>query len=316
MNKLKKILTAACFSFGVSSAAPAIEVVTSPEATSMHQGGAVLWTYHHNPAEGKPYFHPLNTTNGDRLTELRPKDHPWHRGLWLSWKYINGVNYWEENPATGQSDGFTRLLKTERSIDNSQQVTIEQQLDYAPAPDGAALLLETRRLVIAPPDSSGDYHIDWSSEFYAVAAIELDRTPLLGEPDGKSYGGYAGLSIRLNKSSVGGTFLTGDGVLVAAGIQNVSAEWMSFSSVEDGASILMLEHPESFRSPTKWYVAPMMPYYSPAILFNAPHSMAAGESLSLRYRIVISPKPIPAVKAAGALRDWTTPATQHRSCNK
>jgi hypothetical protein len=314
VNRIKLFLIAVCFSFGVSSAAPAIEVLTSPEATTMHYGDKVLWTYHHDSVEGKPYFHPLNTSSEDRLSELRPKGHPWHRGLWLSWKYINGVNYWEENPATGQSDGFTRLLKTERSIDDSQQVTIEQQLDYAPAPDGAALLLETRRLVIAPPDSSGNYHIDWSSEFHAAAAIELGRTPVLGEPNGKGYGGYAGLSIRLNKSSVGGTFLTGDGALDAEGIQNISAEWVSFST-EEGASILMMEHPESFRSPTKWYVAPMMPYYSPAILFDAPHSMAAGESLSLRYRIVISPKPIPAVKATAAFHDWTTPATQHRSCN-
>ncbi len=41
---------------------------------------------------GKPYFYPVNTTTGHNLVWLRPEDHPWHYGLWFSWKYGNRRN--------------------------------------------------------------------------------------------------------------------------------------------------------------------------------------------------------------------------------
>jgi len=54
----------------------------------------IVWKYNFKTEKGKPFFHPINI--GDtRLTALSPEDHPWHLGFWFSWKYINGINYWE-----------------------------------------------------------------------------------------------------------------------------------------------------------------------------------------------------------------------------
>lgn len=284
-------------------AEPAVQIRTSAHATAMAYGDTELWTYQHDPGEGKPYFHPLNAANGALLSELRPQDHPWHRGLWFSWKYINGVNYWEENRETGRSDGLTRLISTQREIDDSQQVIIRQALDYAPVEVGTALLRETRTLVLSPPDSAGCYTIDWSSEFRALQPVELSRTPIPGEPDGKRYGGYAGLSMRLNKAFIGGRFLTADGEFKAKGFDHTAARWMIFNS-EPGASLLIMDHAENPRAPTKWYVAPKMPFYSPALLFDAPLQLNKGEVLSLRYRIVVSPEPIIPAQAALRFSDW------------
>ncbi|PXA04383.1 hypothetical protein DDZ13_07575 [Coraliomargarita sinensis] len=305
MKRLKIIYLIACLLCGTLRAEPPVEVITSPDATTLQYDGKVLWTYHHDASEGKPYFHPLKTTKGALLTELRPKDHVWHRGLWFSWKYLNGVNYWEENKATGRSDGSTRLLATRKRIDESQRVTIEQRLDYAPTEDGPGLLEEARQLVITPPNTSGVYTIDWSSDFRALEDVVLDRTPVPGEPKGKQYGGYAGLSIRLAKSLTGGTFLTRDQAIDGGGIQGYKAQWMSFNSSQ-GASVLIMEHPESFRVPTTWYVAPMMPFFSPAVLFDAPYTMREGESFSLRYRLVVSPEAITADHVSSIYPEWSS----------
>src|SRR5256885_281344 len=51
------------------------------------QGTNVLWQFNFDPQKGKPFFHPLATTNGTVLTNFKPEDHPWHYGLWFSWKY-------------------------------------------------------------------------------------------------------------------------------------------------------------------------------------------------------------------------------------
>ncbi len=61
--------------------------------------GETLATYSFSTSDSaKPYIHPLRTVAGVPLTAFQPSDHVWHRGLWFSWKYINGVNYWEEAP--------------------------------------------------------------------------------------------------------------------------------------------------------------------------------------------------------------------------
>ena len=81
----------------------------------LHEG-KIIWKLNFDKEQDKPYFHPLKTPNGYELTLERPKDHPWHRGLWFSWKYINGINYWEEKPEKGVSEG--------RSIINSVNISI------------------------------------------------------------------------------------------------------------------------------------------------------------------------------------------------
>ena len=78
-------------------------------SVTLLNNGKIVWQHHFDKAEGKPYFHPLSTMDGSVLTGLRPEDHPWHRAVWLSWKYINGLNYWEEDPKTGKSEGITEL---------------------------------------------------------------------------------------------------------------------------------------------------------------------------------------------------------------
>jgi hypothetical protein len=74
---------------GTAWAAERIDEVTKTEhSISRSSNGRPLWTISHDANEGKPYIHPLATSNGKVLSELRPDDHPWHRALWFSWKFI------------------------------------------------------------------------------------------------------------------------------------------------------------------------------------------------------------------------------------
>src|SRR5215831_180075 len=71
-------------------------------------GTNILWQFTFDPKKGKPFFHPVVGRDGFSLTNFKPTDHPWHYGLWFSWKYINHVNYWEESRETGHAEGATR----------------------------------------------------------------------------------------------------------------------------------------------------------------------------------------------------------------
>ncbi len=281
----------------------------SKDAISMRMNGKTVWTFHHRPDEGKPYFHPLATTTGQVFTSLRPKDHPWHRALWFSWKFINGVNYWEENPASGKSKGQTLLLSTRHEISPENEVRIEMTLAYAPAGKSTQVMKEVRTVVVSPPDSAGAYTIDWAAEFRALGNdVVLDRTPIPGQPNGKGYGGYAGYSVRMNKDVAGGTFLSSEGVTGEA-THRQAARWMIYSTTA-GGSLLLMDHPCNLRYPAKWYVAEGMPYFSPSVIHDAPHTIRAGKSLRLQYRLVVHPSAMVAPSAERHWKQWNEAAKQ------
>ncbi|WOO43728.1 DUF6807 family protein [Rubellicoccus peritrichatus] len=279
------------------------EIQETADSISMIWDGSPLWTFNHSAEEGKPYFHPLATTKGTVFSDLRPDDHPWHRALWFSWKFINGVNYWEENRETGKSEGQTMLLDIDRTVLPDKAVQVKMELAYAPAATGERVLEESRTVLISPPDASGAYRIDWSSEFRALDHdVILDRTPLPEEPDGKTWGGYAGYSMRMNSGVFGGTYLNSEG-LAGADTNHQPARWASYTAPNDG-SILFLDHPENLNHPAKWYVAPGMGYFSPAVIHDARHTIKAGETLELHYRLIINPGAVDTAYAEAEWSEW------------
>ncbi|MBT7304045.1 MAG: hypothetical protein HN849_31215, partial [Victivallales bacterium] len=247
--------------------------------------GRTLWRLNADPKEGKPYVHPLRLPNGGVLTDLRPADHVWHRALWFSWKYINGVNYWEEDKKTGLSDGRTTLCSSTTKTGKDGSAVCEQVLEYH-KPDGPVLLSERRRITFSAAAADGSYRIDWTATFTAGdTEVELDRTPLPHEPKGASHGGYAGFSARLGHNVVAGAFVNSEGGKGQEGTHGKAARWVDYTGKDGGITIL--DHPRNPRHPAPWYVAAGMPYFSPALLFRESLTLGAGQKMTLRYRVVV-----------------------------
>jgi hypothetical protein len=257
--------------------------------------GRIVWQFNYDKKQGKPYFHPVCLTDGTELTWHRPPDHPWHYGLWFSWKYINGLNYWEEDPKTGLSQGLTEIKNVEVTAHDDYSAQIAMQLSYHP-PGQPAVLTESCHIRVSKPEEDGRYRIDWTSRFTAGAAdVLLDRTPIVGEKDGQSWGGYAGLSVRIAKNTSDCYLIDSEGRrdLQAHGQK---ARWMNFgglTAVSKDFSIAIFDHPDNLRHPSPGFVImdPKVPfgYFSPALLFNKPYTLPAGKSFSLKYRVLIYP---------------------------
>jgi len=257
--------------------------------------GRVVWQFNFDKKQGKPYFHPVCLTDGTELTWHRPPDHPWHYGLWFSWKYINGLNYWEEDRDTGLSQGLTEIKSVEVTAHRDYSAQIAMQLSYHP-PGQPAVLTESCDIRVGKPDEDGHYRIDWNSRFAASAAdVLLDRTPITGEKDGQSWGGYAGLSVRIAKN-VSGWYLTDSEGRKDLEAHGKKARWMNFggrAAESKDFGIAVFDHPENLRHPSPGFVImdPKVPfgYFSPALLFNEPYTLPAGKSFSLKYRVLIHP---------------------------
>jgi len=248
-----------------------------------------VWQFNYKRQEGRPYFHPLSLTDGTVLTSLRPADHPWHRGLWFSWKYINGLNYWDPELPEGQ----TEVIDVKSKLGTDYSAQIEMYISYHP-PQKPAVLTEKRALTVSAPDENGCYYIDWVSVFTAGENdVVLDRTPIPGEKNSRPYGGYAGLSLRMAKHTKNWQFLSSEGPLEPES-RGIKARWVDFSgSIADGgfAGVAIFDCPDNPRHPSSWWLSGSMPYFSPAILFDKPYTLAAGETLTLRYRILVHTGP-------------------------
>ena len=268
--------------------------------------GNTVWCLVMDPARPKSFFHPLATVHGEVLTAFEPADHHWHRGLWWSWKFINGVNYWEEDPKTGHSAGLSKLIRTD--VQTSGDFSARVRLDFHyQLPGGDPVLIEQRNLHVSPPDAEGTYVIDWKSTFTAGnAPVKLDRTPPahLGGP---GYGGYAGLSLRMAQGLDGYTFRTSGGETTPAASHGKNATWVDLAGPKPGIAIF--DHTANFRHPCPWYLHSdkTMTFFSPSLLFNQPLELAAGKSISLSYQVIVHSQALPAGKLEERWRAFTQP---------
>ncbi len=257
---------------------------------------ALIWQYNFNNRKGKPYFHPLNI-KGRALSCESPSDHSWHLGLWFSWKFINGLNYWEYKndfctERTGfQSEGLTKIrdIKFKKNPDFSTHINMI--IHYSPNVLGAEPVMEeSRNIFVSAPMADGSYYIDYEFRFMALdEEVLLDRTPLPGEEGGQSWGGYAGMSIRYNQQFTGPAHIIPE--RTKSGTKH-NFMYMGFTSPafeEVGLSIF--RHPDFSTSSTSWYVSenPSIPffYFSPSALYDHSYLLMPNQPLELKYRIWI-----------------------------
>ena len=272
------------------------KLVHADQNIALKNNDKTIWQFNYDPKQPKPYFHPVALLDGTVLTDNSPPDHLWHHALWFAWKNINGVNFWEEDPQTGQSNGKTTWnnVNVTTAKDHSAAITMELLYNHR---EQEPILTEKRSMAVSPPTVDGTYYIDWTSEFKACSDVDVtfDRTPLADEPGGQPWGGYAGLSVRLNGQGQNWTVETDKGPLKwANGTFRGKANAMDYSGIFDGqaAGIAILDHPENLNAPSPWYAINNNPmkYFSPAVICYKPHTLPAGQTFTLKYRIIVHPK--------------------------
>ena len=265
---------------------------------ALTRNGADVWRFHFDPAAStKSYFDPVCVAGGPSLTWARPPDHVWHYGLWFSWKYINGLNYWEEKAGKAQGETFWSSPRIETRPDGSAVIVCA--LGYRPTATNEPVLKEQRTITVSAPDADGAYHMDWTQVFTAGGQpVTLDRTPLAHEPHGQSWGGYAGLSVRgsqafTNLETVASTI--GRVPRDAGGRLDVTAAAAEQNGLIGGKpyGIALLAHPSNPRAPGDWYPieTPGVPFYylNAAFLLKSAYVMPSNTTLTLRYRVCVHP---------------------------
>ena len=119
--------------------------------------------------------------------------------------------------------------------------------------------------------------------------MKLERTAIIGEPEGKTWGGYAGLSMRFSQDIMNVSF-TGEEVMEDYNKSKSNWLFMGGEFIKGGkAGICIYQHPENNIENMRWYIfntlEPRFQYFSPAIIFDAPWYYNKGEEFTLKYRV-------------------------------
>ncbi|MDR1817064.1 MAG: PmoA family protein [Puniceicoccales bacterium] len=286
------------------------------------------WTYNPSSAEGKSYFHPLvipGDPKREAFTSFRPADHKWHLGLWFSWKFINKVNFWEPDKRA-KIRTLTSSQSGAKAAGAGATDTFVSEIVYEAS--GAEVVRERRRVVVSTAPN-GNYTIRWDAAFTAVAEkVVLDRTkPGKSRRTGNwESGGYAGLNLRFaDEPAFRYTFASDNGlqnaaicgnsagaVIVEIAGKNGARATLTFRDLSDqatgeaadkngtvGGAAGGAKFPAGFAWPPKWFVRHQpgaqrgRGYYvlGSAPVFDAPLTLARGETLRLRYEIAVERLP-------------------------
>ncbi|MFJ9041666.1 PmoA family protein [Streptomyces sp. NPDC102406] len=251
----------------------------------------------------KPYLHPIRTLSGAVVTDYRPHDHRWHKGLQMTASHLSGQNLWGGNSYV-HGEGYLALPERVGSMAHvgfddiradATGLVIAERLTWHPY-DGALWAEEARRIEVRDVDpAAGTWALTWAS-----AVTNRRAEPLVfGSPTthGRELAGYTGLFWRGPRAFRDGRIRTADAE--GPGIMGTQAPWLAYSGEHDGSdgcATLVFEHaPENDHAgergahPAHWFVrndpfaavAPSFAYYDDLVL-------EPGATLSRRYRVVVA----------------------------
>lgn len=271
---------------------------------------AERWTYVWG-ARRRPYVHPLRTPAGHVLTRNQPDDHPWHHGLWFTVKYIDGDNFWEEVAPYG-------VLRHHRAPSvtsgDGGRVTVAGTLDWIRPDRTSVALVERRSLTHVPLDDSA-YAVDLDTSLVPTSDVVLDRTPFT------TWGGYGGLTLRGPGNWHDTRLLLADGTTHDRVI-GVRSPWCDLTGIvgsshgDASAGVTVIDHPANTRHPVPFYASTRSETYgtdgwsnflNAAFLFHEPMSLAAGEQLRIRHRVVIHDGVWDAAMVRSVAAEWAGP---------
>ncbi|MBC7925083.1 MAG: PmoA family protein [Bryobacteraceae bacterium] len=270
-----------------------------------------------NSGASKPYLHPLRTADGTVVTRSWPivadvagetKDHPHHQGVWVGQKFVNGLNFWE-NAKAGSDTGrvvVDRILKAEGGAESG---VIEAVLNWL-GPDGTVVLQESRRMTFysgTGPNRMFDIDSKWTAVKGPVTFGDTKE------------GTFA---IRLNdkftEKSKGGMMTNAEGATGMKAVWGKASPWVDYSGTIDGKAlgIAILNHPASFRHPTRWHSRDYGLFaanpFGEQEMTTGKHTGASsyvlesGKSIDLRHRVIIHPGSTADAKISGLFAAYKT----------
>jgi hypothetical protein len=243
----------------------------------------------------------VRTLDGEVVTDYRPEDHVWHRGIAWSLPVVGDQNFWG-GPSYVHGEGYVPLPNNGAMVHrtftriNAQpaRIDIAHQLDWV-TQAGDTIFAEDRTLGVSLVWGATGPHA-WLLTF-GTAMTNVGHEPIaLGSPTtrGRPAAGYGGLFWRGPRSFTGGRALTPavegrstGGATPGDEAMGTRHPWLAYRG--GGNTLVFVDAPDNLGHPTEWFVrSTEFPGVCPAPFYRTEVTVAPGETLRLRYALAVA----------------------------
>ncbi|WP_425617229.1 PmoA family protein [Anatilimnocola sp. NA78] len=261
---------------------PAMQVLPLPAGqAAVEWNGQEISRYYFGSDNRRTFLYPLIGPSGKshiRMGHPRdPNGHSHHNGLWISHHDVNGVGFWND---AASSKGRIVHKRVSRYEDSDNEALIEAENNWVDEA-GKKILDETRAMRFIPSAKPGEW----------LLVIDLLLKPGADAKEGVTFGktpfGITG--IRMAKTigvhDGGGRVLNSEGGVNEAGVFWKQAKWVDYSgplTKSKSGGVTLFDHPKNPSHPSHFHVRDDG-WMGACISYEAPRTIAVGESLQLRY---------------------------------
>jgi hypothetical protein len=250
--------------------------------------------------------------------EGEAQDHPHHRSLWFAHGNVNGVDFWAEagsfaGKAPKQPVGAIEHVKVLAMEQDKESGTLKTSQKWT-APDGTVPLTSVQTLrVYAGPQT--ERMLD-----FEVTLTAGDKDAVFGDTKEGSAALRIAESMRytVGKATKGEGHLLNDSGVNTDKIWGQHSKWVTMAGPIAGKpyAITFMEHPSNFRHPTRWHARDYglfaaNPFCEADMDKAKPKgsgdfTLKAGQSITLKYRILITQGDETAVKQEERFKEYAS----------
>lgn len=232
-------------------------------------------------------LYPLNSPKGIRVVDLAPGDHRHHRGVFLAWhamQFDQRADFW----------GWGEMAPTEnRKIVNRELHLVDAEQDYAKILAKNDWKIADRTVlqeecVLTVREKNATFVIDLDFRLVPTENMMIDRS---------AFGGFCVKSRQDGKP----TFFDPQGEVDLPPPHHLKpdTDWPNASfydytfTLDSGttAGIAVMSYPDN--PPTRWHNLLSIAMINPCIVATGSVPIKKGESLSLKYRLIVHDGPRP-----------------------
>ncbi|HWE40770.1 MAG TPA: PmoA family protein [Isosphaeraceae bacterium] len=273
--------------------------------------GLIPFATYHSKTGPKPFLFPLNGPGPEPVgvtraypmekVEGEDHDHPHQRSLWFTHGNVNGIDFWSEQGRHGT------IRETSRNVVSGPLIGVLRTTDDWLGPDGKKVLEDERTLRIFLTHKARVLDFD--------VTLRATVGPVtFGDTKEGTFGLRVVSSMDVDKKK-GGKITNAEGLTDAAAWGKASP-WVDYSGPvgDKTVGVAIFNHPSSFRAPTTWHVrtyglfaANPFGWHDFGRKESGAYTLPRGESITLRYRILIHDGDAAAANLPAAFRAYANP---------
>ena len=286
----------------------AVEVVEDDLRWKFRRAGSLVIAYNRGRIQwgdfykSKPDWYPVLTPSGREVTISSAHRYNHHHSIWIGHGNVNGVNVFHDNNPTRSNLGDI-VLEHAELLTGPRSARLDTTNGWV-GKDGRRLLTERRRFTVSPDVHNGSAHaLDIESEIIA------SEGPVVLAKETHSY-----LGVRVADSmdvEDGGRAVNSDDDENEEGAMGKVARWLDYSGQVAGQAVgvTIMHHPKN--PPTPFFCRNYGTMLSNLTL-HEPWSIAAGERLHQRWRLLIHDGDTASSSPDDAYRAWLAEPTTER----